>query len=344
MKYIVGYPVKSNDSFLDSLIENRSSIREVYFSFGDMPNGRSRLICDSETEFERQVRQTRDLKRLSSAGLDFNLLLNANCYGRDSSSRAFFNKIGDLTDYIIREYGLSSVTTASLLIAKFMKENFPSIDVRASVNMDIGTVEGLEYVEGYFDSFYVRRDLNRNMPALLKLKQWCDSHSKTMYLLANSGCLNNCSAHVFHDNLVAHEAEMEQMDNGYSFEGVCWEYLSKPENHSSWLQRTGFIRPEDVSDYEGVVSAMKLATRVNSSPSRILEAYVGASYRGAVTELLEPNHTGAFYPKYIDNSKFPKGYSAKVLYCDKKCSECDYCKNALETATVKLINDPSIKV
>jgi collagenase-like PrtC family protease len=236
------------------------------------------------------------------------------------------------------------VTTASLLIAKFMKENFPAIDVRASVNMDIGTVEGLEYVEGYFDSFYVRRDLNRNMPELLKLKRWCDGRDKTMYLLANSGCLNNCSAHVFHDNLVAHEAESAEMDNGYSFTGVCHEYLSKLENHSSWLERTGFIRPEDVGEYEGVVEAMKLATRVNSSPSRILDAYVGASYRGAVTELLEPDHTGAFYPKYIDNSRFPKEYSAKVLYCNKKCSECDYCKSTLEAATVKLISDPSIKV
>ena len=36
----------------------------------------------------------------------------------------------------------------------------------------------------------------------------CDAEGKELYMLANSGCLNNCSAHVFHDNLVAHEAQI----------------------------------------------------------------------------------------------------------------------------------------
>ena len=172
MKYIVGYPIKENKAFLNTVIENKDSISEVYFSWGDTPNGRSALSIDDEiTPFEIQMRQANDLKLLSSEGLRFNMLFNANCYGKDSQSRAFFNKVGNLIDYIGREFGLSSVTTSSILIAKFIKANFEDIDVRASVNMEIGSIEGISYVSSFFDSFYVRRELNRNLSELLRLRK-----------------------------------------------------------------------------------------------------------------------------------------------------------------------------
>ena len=221
MKYIVGLPVSENSAFIDNVIKKREHIKEVYFSFGDSPSGRSALSSVSNmTPFEAEMHQATALRKLCDSGVGLNLLFNANCYGRDAQSRAFFGRVGDLVDYIAREYKLLSVTTSSPLIAKFIKENFDGIDVRASVNMEIGTVEGISYVADYFDSFYVRRELNRNLPMLLKLRKWCDDNGKEMYLLANSGCLNNCSAHVFHDNLVAHESEISAIDNGYQFRGV----------------------------------------------------------------------------------------------------------------------------
>ena len=70
--------------------------------------------------------------------------------------------MGSTIDYIKRTYGLASVTTTSPLIAKFIKENFAEIDVRASVNMGIGTIEGMDYVKDFFYSFYMKRELNRD--------------------------------------------------------------------------------------------------------------------------------------------------------------------------------------
>ncbi len=345
MKFIVGYPIKENSDFLDAVIQNKSEISEVYFSWGDTPNGRSSLSIDgSMTQFELQQRQFADLKRLCDEGLRLNLLFNGNCYGKDSQSRAFFNKVGNLTDYIQREFSLSSVTTASPLIAKFIKENFDGIDVRASVNMEIGTVEGMSYVSKFFDSFYVKREFNRNLPKLTELRSWCDANGKQMYLLANSGCLNNCSAHIFHDNLVSHEAEISAMDNGYQFRGVCWDHLSDPQNFGKWLQRTSFIRPEDVALYEGLVPAMKLATRVNSSPTRVLGAYLGKRYRGSIMELLEPNHSGIFYPNYIENANFREDFASHVMNCNKNCETCNFCTDTMSRACIKLADDPSAKV
>jgi len=345
LKYIVGYPISGNDGFIENIIKNKEHISEVYFSWGDLPNGRSALsINEVSTLFEVQERQKADLKRLSNAGIRFNLLFNANCYGKDSQSRSFFNKIGNLTDFIQNEFGLNSVTTSSPLIAKFINENFEGIDVRASVNMEIGSVEGLSYVSQFFDSFYIKREMNRNLPMLRRVRKWCDDNGKQMYLLANSGCLNHCSSHTFHDNLVAHEAEIFTMDNGYEFRGLCWEYLSQEKSLNTWLQRTNFIRPEDVSLYEGLTPAMKLATRVNGNPTLVLNAYLERSYSGGTTDLLEPNHGAAMYPRYIDNQKIEKDFAENVLRCSKNCEACGYCEEVTRKACVTLLEDPSMRL
>ena len=124
------------------------------------------------TEFEMQKWQDEALCKLSENSIALNLLFNANCYGKDSQSRAFFHKIGNTIDFIKREYGLNSVTTTSPLIAKFIKNNFEDIEVRASVNMEIGTIPAMEYVAEYFDSFYMKREYNRDFDRIKMLKGW----------------------------------------------------------------------------------------------------------------------------------------------------------------------------
>lgn len=299
MDFFVGYQM-TNSGFLDAILQSRDRIGEVYFSWAGYANGRnSQLRQKGLTPWEAQQRMERDLTMLSQAEIPLNLLFNAMCYGENSQSRRFFEGIGATVDYIQGKFHLISVTTTSPLIAKFVKTNFPKLDVRASVNMDIGTPEGMDYVKDCFDSFYLQREKNRDLAAVKALKSWCDDHGKKLYLLANSGCLNHCSARVFHDNLVAHEEEIGTMDNGYQFRGICGGYLK--ENPLAAVHNTSYIRPEDVHLYEGLVPAMKLATRVNQDPVRVLRAYLRGSYSGSTLDLLEPNHTAALYPLLLEN-------------------------------------------
>lgn len=315
MKFSVGYQMRPDPDFLSGIISQKEHIHEVYFSWGQYPNGRSAQgMQQGLTQWEAYYRQEADIAMLSAAGLNLNLLFNATCYGANSQSKAFFDGVGNTVDYLTR-YNLTSVTTTSLLIARFLQENFPQLDVRASVNMCIGTIEGLDYVKDYFDSFYLKRELNRDFRAIRPLKQWCDDNGKALYGLANSGCLNHCSAHTFHDNLVSHEQEISKMDNGYAFEGVCRAFLKDPANHYKIVDRTGFIRPEDVDLYEGLFPALKLATRVSPNPLRILRAYTARHYRGNMLELLEPNHSGIFYPHVLENSRIiSQVEDEKLLY------------------------------
>ena len=300
MKYTVGLQKHNTDEYLQSIIERKEHIYEVYFSWGDFPNGRSnQLVHEYLTPWELQDQQRETLNKLSSAGIPLNLLFNANCYGRDSQSRSFFEKIGMTIDFVAEHYGLQSITTTSPLIAKFVKNNFEDLDVRASVNMEIGTTQGMDYLADYFDSYYIKRECNRDLSQVQALHAWAEAHGKKLFMLANSGCMNFCSAHNFHDNLVAHETEISQMDNAYEFQGMCKEYLAKKENYSHLITDTNFVRPEDIRKYEPYITAVKLATRVNKNPSRILKAYTNAAYSGNIFELLEPAHN--IYPYVVEN-------------------------------------------
>lgn len=336
MKFSVGYQLRPDDKELCAITKYKDEIAEIYFSFEDIPNGRNTISSLDMNRFAAREKQEEDLRELSKYDFKFNLLLNGNCYGKDAQSRAFFTKIGDTVDYLGSKYNLASVTTTSLLVAKFLKQNFENIEVRASVNMGVDGSVGMDYISEYFDSFYLKREYNRHLDKLQNARSWCDKHGKKLYGLANSGCLNFCSAHTFHDNLVAHEAEISAMDNAYAFEGQCHLYLKDKEKRDKWLSISNFIRPEDINIYEPFFDGIKLATRTNKNPERIISAYCSGSFSGAITDLLEPNHSGNFYPDIIENKKIDSNFANTVLRCNKDCDNCNYCRDVLKNATVTL--------
>lgn len=337
MQFSVGYQLRQDERLIQQMLRHKEQIYEVYFAFGNYPNGRNtQEQSDLFLPHEATAKQLSDLGKLAKAGIRLNILFNGNCYGKDAQSRRFFSGLGDTVDFFVREYALSSVTTTSPLIARFIKENFPTLTTRASVNMEIGTEEGMDYLADVFDSYYLKRELNRDFAAIRRLRRYCDENGKQLFLLANSGCLNACSSHIFHDNLVAHESEIAAMDNAYAFRGSCWDYLSKPEKRSALVRQTNYIRPEDMHLYEGLVTAAKLATRVNAAPERILEAYTAGKYVGSTLELLEPNHAGLLYPQYLDNRRFPADFAEHVGHCSKDCRACGYCEQVYQNAIINL--------
>ncbi len=337
MRYMIGYQRMRDDRLKTTILRYKESISEIYFSWGEMPSGRGTMEKSGNLfPFEAQREMLEELKEYSRSGIGMNLLLNGNCYGRMSQARVFFEKIGETVEFLSDHIRLTSVTTTSPLIAKFIRQNFADLETRASVNMEIGTVQGMDYLSDVFDGYYMKRELNRNRKEIRKLHAWCQSNGKKLYGLANSGCLNYCSAHVFHDNLVAHENEIREMDNAYDFRGACHDYLKKEEKRIHFLRDTNFIRPEDVALYEPYFDALKLATRVNRNPAAVVEAYLTHHYRGNLPDLMEPDHAEAFYPDVIENTHLPSDFGSHVLDCDHNCEACSYCEEALSGAKVRL--------
>lgn len=342
MRFSVGYQLTETDGFLRELLRRQAEgvISEVYFSYGTMPNGRhAASFHRSLTEWEAMRRTDEDLGTLSRAGVRFNLLLNGNCYGGRSLSRSFLISVCDQIDDLGTRFGLSSVTTTSPVLAEVVKKNFPALEIRASVNMEIGTAAGIDYLADRFDSFYLAREHNRDLGMLRLLREHCRSLGKSCYLLANSGCLRNCSARQFHDNLVAHEREIAEMDNGASFTGICGTYLDRTEDKSVLLSRLTFLRPEDLSLYEGLCDGMKLATRVTRYPAQILAAYADGRYSGNVLDLLEPDHAEHLYPDVIENTLLPADFGTVTASCGHRCERgeiCTYCRDAFAGARVRI--------
>ena len=91
------------------------------------------------------------------------------------------------------------------------------------------------------------------------------------------------------------------MDNAYNFGGVCHEFLSDENNYKKLIDRTNFVRPEDMHRYDAYFRAAKLATRVHNTPWMVLDSYVRGSYSGDVLRLLEPAHS--IYPYVIENGE-----------------------------------------
>ena len=337
MRYMIGYQRMRDDRLKTTILRYKESISEIYFSWGEMPSGRGTMEKSGNLfPFEAQREMLEELKEYSRSGIGMNLLLNGNCYGRMSQARVFFEKIGETVEFLSDHIRLTSVTTTSPLIAKFIRQNFADLETRASVNMEIGTVQGMDYLSDVFDGYYMKRELNRNRKEIRKLHAWCQSNGKKLYGLANSGCLNYCSVHVFHDKLVAHENWMREMDNAYDFRGACHDYLKKEEKRIHFLRDTNFIRPEDVALYEPYFDALKLATRVNRNPAAVVEAYLTHHYRGNLPDLMEPDHAEAFYPDVIENTHLPADFGSHVLDCDHNCEACSYCEEALSGAKVRL--------
>lgn len=339
MRFAIGYqlPDEDGESFPELVVRYREHIAEVYFPWGNFPSGRAALTeRRGYVDWAGQRQLEEDLLALCELGVKLDLLLNSNCYGGRAVSQYLRNQIVSVLDYLGELVGLDIVTTASPAIAWIVKQAYPHIEVRASVNMRIGTVRGMQYVSHLFDSFHLQRDMQRDIAYVRDLKAWADEAGKGLVMLANSGCLAFCSGQSFHDNLVAHEIEVDESVRLEGFRPhMCWNYLADRAHWPAVLQST-WIRPEDLSQYEGLFPVVKLATRMHARPELVIEAYVSRRYRGNLLDLFEPGYGPAFAPCIVDNAKFPADWFERTSTCDRRCHRCGYCAGVLETVLTPL--------
>ena len=342
MKFTVGYQYfeDGEESFADIVKDFRFNIEEIYFPWLDQPSARSPATSASGlTDWEGKDKLMEELKQIKEMNIRLDLLFNANCYGEKSLSRELINTVRSIISYLDDETGLDVVTTTSLIIAEAVKKYFPHIEVRASINMRIGTLQGMGYVKDLFDSFCLQREYNRDAGKLGENIEWCEVNEKKICLLANSGCLNFCPAQTFHDNLVAHLKEINERKNWQGYNPIlCQSHYSTFGNWVSFLQDSSWIRPEDINNYERKVPLIKLATRTHQNPRQVIQAYARGKFAGNLLDLTEPGHGGHFKGYIVDNTLFPKDWFNTTFNCKGKCNECNYCEKVMEKVLVKMGN------
>ena len=326
MKFSIGYQLPDEyDSTAEIVDDYIDAISNVYFAFPGRASARSAIDpADREEMLE-------ELSYIHKRGPSLSLLYNANCYAEHAVSPSFKEEILKDVGELIEKLDLMGVTTTSPFVARVIKQAFPSVKITASVNMWIGTVQAMKYLGEDFDCFYMQREYNRNFKKIRELSEWCTTNGKTLKLLANSGCLYTCPFHTFHDNLVAHEREASQLGNAVSNRpSPCWDmiYSLPVEQAAAVFLQESWIRPSDITKYEGYFSEVKLATRMHSNPRRVISAYVTGRFYGNMLDLTEPSYSLRFDKEILDATRFPKDWFERTSDCSKDCDRCGYCLSA----------------
>lgn len=328
MKFAAGYQcIVMGELFSDLLKDYLPAVGEVYFSYPGIASGRPEGDCLPE-----KIEQTEyELSVIRKMGVSLDLLINGNCYGRYAISEKFERQILTTIDHLGKNDLMPEiVTTTTPFAAATIKKYFPEIEVRASVNMRIDSITAMFYLADKFDSFYLRRDLQRDLPSVRQFSAWCRENGKKLCLLANSGCLRNCPYQTFHDNLVSHDEEIREIRNVRDMiPHLCWERYQNEENVSDFL-RSSWIRPEDVPQYAPWVDVVKLATRNTTSIRMILGAYTAARFDGNLFDLTEPCFSSLFAPSILDNRLLDDQPLPGL--CGTNCTHCGRCEEILHKA------------
>lgn len=329
LKLSVGYPCRKGLSFYNAVAPYLDQIGEVYFGWEGFASGRAADASQGDPAIMLE-----DLRRFADGEIRLNLLLNGNCYGGEAISCTLEERVKRTVSELGEYFGLQSVTAASPFIAETVKKHFPEVDVRASVNMWVDGVSGMEQCADIFDSFYLKRDYNYCPEQLESQHAWCRTHGKRLYLLANSGCIPYCAYHTFHDNLVSHSAHLDgrsvQEEDFQPY--ACRRMMKKAENRYLLLSGN-LVRPEDIDRYADFVDGVKLATRIHPFPAIVIGAYARRRFRGDVCSLTEPGFGDLIAPYMLDNAMIPKDYWSQKTHCMRAthngstafCKDCGYC-------------------
>lgn len=338
MDFAAGYQHFADGRTFGEIVLDHPSVREVYFPWPTEPSGRPVLGFEEESDPAVLADAlANDLTLLRAHGVRLDLLLNANCYGAEAMSKGLEGHvIGILGTLIGWNLKPEIVTVASPFVARTVKKVFPEVEVRASVNMRLMTLQAFRYLSPWFDSYYIGRDVQRNLDTVRRFSDWCRANGKKLCLLANSGCLRNCPWQTYHDNLVAHSAEAMKRTNAKGWSPhLCWTMYKDAANFPEFLKAT-WIRPEDIRRYEGLVDTVKLATRQHANPGMVISAYERGRYDGNLLDLMEPGFPPAFYPTFIDNTAFPSDWFEKTGACVRECTGCGYCEKVFDQVAARL--------
>lgn len=304
------------------LVCSYNDILEVFFPFPNEPSGRPPIIINDKNDFALKT-FIDDLTYIKNNGKKLNLLLNGNCYGQNAISNILLQHIDDIL-YFLKEHNCypEIITTTSIHIAKYIKNKYNNIELRASVTFDIHELQGIKYLADFFDGYYLSLSKQRDIAYVKKINDWCILNNKKLCLLPNSSCIGNCPFIAYHANLVAHDTIKQ--NNNINDNIPCMHIWNK--YGASESLKGVWIRPEDICHYENICYLMKLTTRMHENPKKIFDAYISKKYDGNLFELLDPYYP-AFNSLYLDNNKFPDNWFEITSKCNHNCINCKYCEN-----------------
>ena len=327
MKFCIGY---NHDIKLLALLDvYKDNIEALYFPIPRQYLGSGRHISQKR----RYVSEIPEIiKKCNSLNIRSQLLLNASCEGESGLETSFFSKI---INYIqrLKDLGLKSVIVTNPVYISEIKEQIKEIEVEASINCYVKTVEHALYLKDLgVDILTIDRDINRNITLIKEIK---NKTGLKIRILVNEGCLRNCPFRNMHFNFIAHKRPHRKAEevSGVFFEKWCMKIFSKnPEKIFS----VPFIPPGALKHYTQFVDYFKISSR-DSSTSSIefrLKTYINQDFNGNLLSLLDCAGISPYF-SYIDSKVLNENdFFEKMLECTCNCNECHYCSKLMNEAVV----------
>jgi len=328
--------------------------------------GGGRPACTSPEV--RMQEAKKHVKEIHDNGLKFNYLLNAACLGNHEWTIRGQRRLRKLLTWLT-DIKADGVVVSVPYLAQFIRKNYPHFTIVASCLALVDSVEKAIFWEDLGANVITmsQHEMTRDFKLLREIK----SHVKCeLQLIVNDNCIKDCPFYIYHHNLIAHSSQNFRPAGIFVFD-YCrffcrYKILSEP---GSFI-KAAWIRPEDISVYEGVgINRFKVVDRNMTSDaiSFITDAYSKRSYNGNLYDLFgnpskslwfkkfDPVHRLKYFfhpfklnvfklmkmgavlkdlEVFIDNTKLGGfiDYFLKNESCRyKACSECGYCKNIEES-------------
>jgi len=319
-----GNPETLSELFrLNRLGKNR--IREIYLSGPQENSGSGRIMPKIDFDEFTEI-----VAKIHNEGIRVNLTLNSTCEGSEWYSQEVVSQTMEYLRQVHKEHGVEAVTIANPLYISKVREQFPDIEICASVLGNIDCVQrAVIYRRAGADTITPDVNINRDLSLLKEIKRVTSAKLK---LMVNEGCLYKCPFRQFHFNATSHvskEVGRVRVDASFAdFFGACNPVIS--EDHSQIL-KSCWIRPEDARKYGEITSLFKIVGRsqLNSMVIRATKAYLEESWGGDLLDILcaSIKRFSLTYGAYLDNESLEKyKFFETVTTCDKNCSQCNYCE------------------
>lgn len=319
MKFSLWYNGKSD--FLDLIEKHQDKIHSIYFPLPVKIVPSWRWV----TQWNSYSHEILDLIAICNR---YNIvsiaLLNATCEwektGEKNQLIQILNCIQDLS-----LHGLKAISLSNMLYVPFIKKKFPNILLYSSVNCYVKTVLHAKYLwKLWIDVITIDRDINRNLSLIADIRRIT---GKDIQILLNEWCIQDCPFRQTHFNILSHCSNEHELQFSNLIDGnSCTPYLR--ENRRYFFQ-IPFVRPEDLSEYRGIVDIFKLTTRSLGTRDieNQLEAYSRGKYDGNLLDLLD---MGIFdsdkYVPYINNAKLSRlNFFENMQHCPHNCDQCTNC-------------------
>lgn len=228
------------------------------------------------------------INTINKLGYNFNWIMNSYNNSMSDLSQQNSNKLFNFLSKLI-DWGVNIVTVSNVELIKYIKEHFPSLQIKLSLIAGVDTVDKAKYFESIgIDTINLNpHTINRDFKTLKKIREAVKCR---LILYANIPCLSNCSYRDGHYKTISSNYKSNSLWKSDSqidyYQIKCSSiFLDNPIE----FIKSPFIRPEDINFYRKLgIDGFKLSDRIDSSEHLIetAKAYLNSSYDGNLFHLI----------------------------------------------------------